>query len=838
MKKLSIPSFASSYLASDDLLKSRISTACQKIAPVWPLESFVAVNPYLGLAGLDFESAAHLLHKAGGIKMSMPLSFYLDALEEGKMSRSEVEEALMQNKAYRHSSFEHFIAQVKQNSKYELHDEDPLLCFAEVASEHSGRAWSRLMVSRISEWASAYYDENQALWQTHSRRISLFSSWRREASLDMTPGIMGFKHFRKTVKQIPEKPIEAVRWALSRLAIPDEGLDLYLHSLLLRLGGWAAYAARTDWESGLYGGSSHELSEFLAVLLCWEACLLCCMEEDASLMQAWGQACQAFADFEPGCPTGIYQQQKMVLQKAFDLAEQGRIIHKLNTARLPAQQPKHQPKVQAVFCIDVRSEVFRRKLEAVSPDIETLGFAGFFAFPIRYVPTSHEQGQAQCPVLLPTGPVVHEKMADDKEQYKAEMSRSLQRQVEHAWRSFKLGAISCFSFVGSIGLAYLPKLLTDSFGWTRPVPHPEKKGLSSRQFRNKDISLEGVPDKGVPGGTPKGITLKDRISMAESALHAMSLTENFARLVLMVGHGSSTVNNPHASGLDCGACGGHTGEANARVAAAVLNDQAVRLALKEKGISIPDSTLFLACQHDTTTDEVSIFNEKRVPGSHHRDVSLLKFQLKEAGRDARIERALRLQIEEKGDVDRNIQTRSRDWAQVRPEWGLAGCSAFVVAPRHHSKNANLQGRSFLHSYEWKKDKDFAVLELIMTAPMVVTSWISLQYYASSVDNLHHGSGNKTLHNVTGSIGVLEGNGGDLRVGLPWQSVHDGEKLQHDPVRLNVCIEAPLEAMNSVLKKHESVRQLCDHSWIHLLAMDDEGQVTHRYLGDFRWQALA
>ena len=191
----------------------------------------------------------------------------------------------------------------------------------------------------------------------------------------------------------------------------------------------------------------------------------------------------------------------------------------------------------------------------------------------------------------------------------------------------------------------------------------------------------------------------------------------------------------------------------------------------------------------------------------------------------------------KDDAHTALKARSKDWSQVRPEWGLAGCSAFVVASRERTKGIDLDGKSFLHSYEWKKDSDFSVLELIMTAPMVVTSWINLQYYASTVDNQTYGSGNKTLHNVTAGLGVLEGFSGDLRVGLPIQSVHDGEKYQHEPVKLSVIIEAPLEAMNKILKKHKSVQDLFDNQWIYLMAMDEEGKISHRYRRDLQWEEL-
>jgi len=208
-----------------------------------------------------------------------------------------------------------------------------------------------------------------------------------------------------------------------------------------------------------------------------------------------------------------------------------------------------------------------------------------------------------------------------------------------------------------------------------------------------------------------------------------------------------------------------------------------------------------------------------------------------AGHAARVERAERFNLAESGDVDRAVLRRSTDWAQVRPEWGLAGCRAFIAAPRHRTLGVDLGGQAFLHSYDWRRDDGFGVLELILTAPVVVASWISLQYYASTVEPTLFGSGNKTLHNVVGRVGVLEGNGGDLRIGLPWQSIHDGAALQHEPLRLNVIIEAPTRAIDTVLANHQHVADLCDHGWIQLLVMDDAGSISHRYAGEHVWEPV-
>jgi uncharacterized protein YbcC (UPF0753/DUF2309 family) len=185
-----------------------------------------------------------------------------------------------------------------------------------------------------------------------------------------------------------------------------------------------------------------------------------------------------------------------------------------------------------------------------------------------------------------------------------------------------------------------------------------------------------------------------------------------------------------------------------------------------------------------------------------------------------------------------VKARTTDWAQVRPEWGLANCAAFIVAPRSRSQHLNLEGRSFLHDYQWDRDPGFGVLELIMTAPMVVTNWINMQYNASTVDNARYGSGSKLLHNVVGgNIGVFEGNGGDLRIGLPMQSLHDGANLRHTPLRLSVFIQAPQNPIDAIIGKHATVRHLLDNEWLTVFRLaDDEG--VWRYLPGGRWEPVA
>jgi hypothetical protein len=302
----------------------------------------------------------------------------------------------------------------------------------------------------------------------------------------------------------------------------------------------------------------------------------------------------------------------------------------------------------------------------------------------------------------------------------------------------------------------------------------------------------------------------------------MGLTKNFAPLVVFCGHGSQTTNNAYASALDCGACGGRHGAPNARILAAILNDSAVRQQLKREEIVIPALTYFIAAEHNTTTDELELFKpttpEHIMPYINSLEADLQAARLQNNQWRSR-ELGWNLSAEQ---AKKHSATRALDWAEVRPEWGLARNAVFIVGPRTLTKNLNLEGRSFLHSYDWKQDPDGSSLTTILTAPMVVAQWINSQYLFSTLDNTAYGSGSKVTKNITGKIGIMQGNASDLMHGLPLQSVYSNDRTPyHEAVRLLTVIYAPRERIDAIIAAQPILQKLFGNGWVNLACIEPE-----------------
>lgn len=800
--------------------------ACRRVAPLWPLSHFVAVNPFVGLTGRPFAEVCELMQRLAPGGMQMPASYYAEKLAAGQITDTDLEAALAQAPlvlpATQAAAVAHWgIARLKEalTESTPVLEEEPILTVAEAADLRHGADWVTAITEALSQFCAAYFDQGQSAWRLPWKNQPLFAAWREAARCDATPELMGLAGFRERVGRLPEDPARAILASLESFGVDREHLEDLLHKELFSIRGWAGHAQYLTRERRSEGTAEDLVFQLLAIRLAYDAAVLAKVDSP-EFREFWPASAR-----ESGAT--VESLSLLLWQMADEHAWQRQLDARLRAARTKtAPAPAQRPPLQAVFCIDVRSELIRRALESAMPGAETVGFAGFFGLPMEYLPFGTRHGAAQCPVLLSPKYRVREtlKHTTAAEAEEALRKKRLGKRITLGWNSFKTSAISCFSFVETAGLGFGLKLFRDAFAPASPEAPATPRSAP-------ELTVSGHGDAAC------GIALADRVTLAQGALKNMGLTKSFARLVLLCGHGSLTANNPYGSGLDCGACGGHSGSPNARVGAAILNDPEVREVLVGEGVVIPKDTWFVAGMHNTTTDQVELFDVDLMPHSHWQDLERLLTALYEVARTVRRERAPLLGLAaERADLDAQVIARSRDWAQVRPEWGLAGNAAFIAAPRERTRNAKLGGRVFLHNYDWRADGDSSVLELIMCAPMVVANWINLQYLASTVNNAAFGSGNKVLHNVIGTLGVCLGNGGDLQTGLPLQSVHDGRKWIHEPLRLHVYLEAPRERIAAVLAKHEGVRHLVDHGWLLLSAMEDEGAAIWRCLPGARWEA--
>lgn len=816
------------------------------------------------------------------------------------------------------------------------------------------------------KWCEAFLDEGHAAWAMPDREKGFYAAWKFLAAQEWSP--CGIAQSRRNLARLPAHPEDALLEHLAVLGIPSEAWQDYLAAHFAAMPGWTGFikwrADQTDYEwQQVY---PIDLVQYLAVRLWHERELVqqVCRGKlgiDGNIQAIRGVTASnaspkanrtgphirssswrlvALANALEIAPSVLMDTAPETLEtlvewldsfpesdhgpvwlKAFETGYQEQLLAKLrpNLSNSHSATPV-RPQSQAVFCIDVRSESFRRHLEAIG-DYDTFSFAGFFNVFIRYRAMGSHHDTDQFPVIMKAKNSVRE------------VPRSYQGQLLSRYRAgtkllhagyallhdLKENVVTPYVMVESLGWFYsLPLIGKTVFAtWYQnwaillrrifvpPVATSltvdklsreevtemlaaEQRGIIrhtlQERFGDRDLNLslerleflrkraldESQTDQHAPKGslssdeeavfidalrtqyrinqhgafarmeriTRMGFTPKEQAFAVETALRMMGLTENFARLVLFCGHGSTSDNNPFEAALDCGACGGNTGEPNARVLAVMANKAQVRDALAQNGLIIPQDTYFIAGQHDTTTDTVELFDLEDIPHTHLNDLLRLSHDLEEAGRRNSRERCGQFpeitSALSRGKAARETRRRSGDWSQVRPEWGLSGNATFIIGRRTLTQGVDLGGRAFLHSYDYREDATGRLLEIVMTGPQVVGQWINMEHYFSTVDNEVYGSGSKIYHNVVGRFGIMSGPQSDLRTGLAWQTVMDGTRPYHEPMRLFTLIEAPRERILQIIKRHSVLQNYYDNEWVRLAALDPGEGTFYLYIPKTGW----
>jgi uncharacterized protein YbcC (UPF0753/DUF2309 family) len=783
---------------------------------------------------------------------------------------------------------------------HEQHHEEPPRPAADLPSERTVGDWVEQLTGeplvgpvneQTTKWVAAFVDEGMAGWAMPSRERGLYAAWRTLAPRDLSGRLLGIPDFERKVQALPEMPEDAILLLLRRLGVPEARWTEYLARHLAQLPGWAGLV-RWLGENPDYpwqAGHQADAASYLAIRLFYESELA-----GLACQRAWGIAATVPAlvlrhrdgmdaaaapdphaadpHVEAACARSwplfrLAQHLELtpgevgalssagadtllqllhafpedrhgpVWLEAYEDSYRQALIERISSGRGTVAASNGRPRAQLVLCIDVRSEPFRRHIEAQGP-LETFGYAGFFGVAMNHAAFDGDERFPLCPVLLKpknaVDEIVRPEHGDQLQQYATGTRWS--GLVDHLFHDLKQHPATSLPLVDVLGYFYAAGLagktlvpaayrsVASTVGQWFRQPVPTRVAVDEADPHNADGSL--------------GFTLAEQAGMVEGGLRAIGLTGNLARLVVLCGHGSVTDNNPFFAALHCGACGGKHGDANARAFAGMANNPQVRELLRGRGIDIPADTWFLPAKHITTSDRVELYDLEDVPEALRDDVRLLAADLERAGATQALERCGRLPGAASGSADaayRHVAVRTADWANSRPEWGLSGNAAFVIARRTLTRGANLQGRTFLHSYDPDQDPEGAVLERIMTAPLIVGQMINMQYYFSAVDPWFWGSGSKVIHNVVSGVGVMLGSQSDLQTGLPLQTVNDGAAHYHEPMRLLAVIEAPAARIAAVIAKHAVLQKLLHNGWMNLVAVDPASGAWLRYGDGGVWE---
>ncbi|SFG02521.1 hypothetical protein SAMN04488063_1169 [Halopelagius inordinatus] len=763
-------------MTTESTIEDSIDKAATVVGAVWPIHSFVTANPLSGFEDLPFgEAVTQAADLLGGRGYPSPETFQA-ALDGGQIDHELLESELAER-------------------GYEA-DPKMLLERMDTAVDPETKDADTERVDHVlTKWLSGFLDEGSAEWSMPNRDAGFYTAFREVAEYDSEIPDEG------AVAALPETPIEAIEAVLE--PYPESQWVPVFEEQLAALPGWTGFIKqRADGEGAWQSAHPITLAGYLAARL--------------SLLDSFGVAIEPSTSHDR-TEVDTADELAEAFLNAWEASYRTEVVESVaaESRSLAESEPSGRSDAQLVFCIDTRSELVRRHIEATG-DYETHGYAGFFGVPMEYQGYDAEVSVDACPPILDPQHRVTEIPTDKHTQARHDRWSSIREAASEVVKTLRKNPATAFGFVENAGSGYGLALAARTL-----VP--------GRVHDLFDTAGDAVPDdhefceqvvhyqNSYAGDLPVGLTHEEKVEYAATAFELMGWQE-FSRLVVFTGHASETANNPYDSSLDCGACAGNPGGPNARVLATICNDTEVKTALRERGFDIPDDTVFLAGEHNTTTDEIELYDGD-VPESHAGEIDQLRADLATARENATAERAESMGAEGSVGVS-ETERRAADWAETRPEWGLAGNASFVVGPRELTSDLDLDGRAFLHSYDWSTDPDGDALEAILTGPMVVTQWINTQYYFSTVDNAVYGGGSKVTQNPVGNIGVHQGNGGDLMTGLPLQSLMvDDDEPYHQPLRLSTVVHAPVQRVTGVLADHEELTTLLDNDWLSLTVVD-------------------
>ncbi|MCA9654814.1 MAG: DUF2309 family protein [Myxococcales bacterium] len=661
----------------------------------------------------------------------------------------------------------------------------------------------------------AFLDLGSAQWPMPGRERGLLATMRWLARTPLgvpEPWLSGLRR-----RLGPDASAQAlIVGCLRERGDPETGWPSILHEALFALPGYAGMIHRLEHVAAERPPEvAVSLLEYLAVRLVVEELALVDVARDLfgrkATLAELGRSL-ASRHREPRPPR--WTPELGAFQDAYEEEYLRSLVGGIAMAQRVERPAPSPVRVQLVACIDDRCESLRRHAEEHVAGCVTFGAAGFFGVALKHRAPLDVDEAFSCPA-----PITPTKRVSEQLDPRAEAALRRRRTAERL-----LGAV-----VGDDASRAPLRGLLASFGNFLRAPATLAQMLLPRLFAEATRVPPGTTLRYDRADEPEGFTLDDQIAVVEGNLRNLGLATGLARWVLILGHGSSSVNNQFASGYQCGACGGRRGGINARVFCAFANDPRVRAGLAARGLEVPSDTIFMPGEHDTALDRIQWLELELLAPERREELLAIDDRLRVAlDHDAK-ERARRfadVPLDEPiARAATRVRARCADHAETRPEYNHATNASCIIGRRALTRGLFLDRRSFLVSYDPTTDgPEHEILERLLAAPLPVCAGINLEYFFSTMDPERFGCGTKLPHNVVGLLGVANGAEGDLRPGL-WRQTTE----IHDPIRLVTLVEAEPEAIARVLQRLPAVRHLVVNAWIHLLACSPSGR------GFFRWE---
>jgi uncharacterized protein YbcC (UPF0753/DUF2309 family) len=791
-----------------------------------PIKDFIHHNTLHAVQDYSFHEGVAVASKVYGAKSYLPLVDYQRRFQEGRINQRALEWAIAQA---------HCSADEERELRSSLFEPDRHSHYPPLSLANHGirSAWLRHLEVDLNNLAhpvmfrllSNFLDQGISRWALPKPGESFWDCVYRLVENSMLP-LYPF-HQQVVREMLTAGPDQVILNCLQKI-VGDENLyPQYLLEVLLAHPGWSGMVRIIETQpKALLAPRNISLKQLLAVELACELAFVDKKRGHKFLQIAQLPDLQSIPLLERDLENPHVPLKMRVWHEAMEWSLHSQLLAGVRSQPLALAKDSPAPSVQALFCIDDRECSLRRYLEELDDSIETFGAPGFFGIDFLYQGLDDVYPVAQCPVVIKPKHLILEsssKARDDKKSKTEELS---------TMHFGKHSMVRGWLYTQTLGLGYALRL-----GWSVLKPGGQLPGIESLSEveAHGKLHLLRENDEPTEDGYLLGFSLSEMADRVGGLLRNIGLIDEFAPLIMVIAHGSSSVNNPHFAAYDCGACSGKPGAPNSRAFAWMANHPPVREILRERGIDIPDSTHFVPALHNTSRDEASYFDhqdlDKPTRAALHQFQHTMHHALQRNARERCRWFELGPQSHDNAEAHRHVVSRASSIFEPRPELNHSNNLYCIVGRRSLTKHLFMDRRAFLQSYNPEIDLDGSILVKVLSAVIPVCGGINLEYLFSRIDNSIYGAGTKLPHNVIGLLGVANGVEGDLRTGLPSQMIE-----VHEPSRLLMLVEQTTAIADLAINNLGDLKEWLDNEWIRFVTCDPQTgeQFLYRHDG---WQAV-